>query len=137
MKTLLTLAVLALCQSVYADSSAQWKCTGGTIELKSITPYLGEDTKWTQTLFVLKRTDRPADDNVDTAFFLDVNHDVGKFGVVYIDGKNEVGGKFSLVAQPLKDISDGTIIRYRTSGVLTYSQGPTLRGKQKVDCLFE
>jgi hypothetical protein len=139
MKTLLTLAVLAQCLPAFADSAAGWKCTSATVELKSNTPYMGENSKWAQTLFTLKRIDTPEPElnNVDTAYFLDINHDVGKFGVIYIDGKNEVGGKFSLVTAPLEDIGDGTIIRYKTTGTLTYSQGPTLKGKQKVECLFE
>lgn len=139
MKTFIALLVLALGQTALADSAAGWKCTGATVELKSNTPYMGENSKWAQTLFTLKRIDTPEPefDNVDTAYFLNINHDVGKFGVIYIDGKNEVGGKFSLVTGPLEDIGDGTIIRYKTSGTLTFSQGPTLKGSQKVNCLFE
>lgn len=137
MKTIIALVLLSLGQSVWADASASWNCTGKKVALKSITPYMGESSKWSQTLFVLRKLDMPERENVDTAFFLNVEHDVGKFGVIYISGKNEVGGTFSLKAAPLEDIGDGTVIRYRTEGELTYFQGPTLKGKEKVVCYFE
>lgn len=137
MKIIMTLILLSFGQSVWADASASWNCKGKNVTLKSITPYMGESSKWSQTLFVLRKLDMPEKENVDTAFFLNIEHDVGKFGVIYISGKNEVGGSFSLTTAPLEDIGDGTVIRYRTQGELKYFQGPTLKGKDKVVCYFE
>lgn len=123
--------------SALADSSAVWTCTGKNIVLKSVTPYMGEDREWTQTLFILKRIDVPDYDSAHTAFFLKVEHDVGKFGTIHMHGKNEVGGEFYLILNPLEDVGDGTIIRYRTTGTIEYIQGPTLTGKEKVRCTLE
>ena len=123
--------------SAFADSSAVWTCTGKNIVLKSVTPYMGEERKWTQTLFILKKLDVPENDSAHTAFFLNVEHDVGKYGTIHMHGKNEVGGEFYIVLNPLEDVGDGTIIRYRTSGTLEYVQGPTLTGKEKVKCTLE
>ena len=136
MKKFLAL-LLFISFSAFADSSAVWTCTGKNVVLKSVTPYMGEERKWTQTLFILKKLDVAENDNAHTAFFLDVEHDVGKYGTIHMHGKNEVGGEFYIVLNPLEDVGDGTIIRYRTSGTLEYVQGPTLTGKDKVKCTLE
>ncbi len=118
-----------------ADASATWTCTGKNVVLKSITPYMGEDSKFTQTLFVLQRAPVDVDDSVNTGFYLKVEHDMGKFGSLYISGKNEVGGKFQVQMAAPVDVGDGTTIHYKAKGTINYSQGPTLSGKnEKVDC---
>lgn len=137
-KFLLSLILVSpfLSLNTYADSAASWNCRGKTVELKSITPYMGENSPFSQTLYVITRIETKSE-YVNTAFFLDINFDIGKSGTIHLSGKNEVKGHFNLLMSAPVDISDGTIIRMKSEGILTYSQGPSLRGKEKVECRFE
>lgn len=126
---------LGLISTAHADASATWTCTGKKVVLRSITPYMGEDSRHTQTLFILSRLPADNEDSVNTAFFLRVERDMGKFGSLIFSGKNEVGGKFELLMSAPEDVGDGTVIHMKAKGVITYSQGPTLSGKnEKVSC---
>lgn len=137
-RLILTMALLSLSHSLLADASATWTCTGKKIVLKSQTPYMGENSPHTQTLFTLSKRSMAPNDSIDTAFFLNVEQDVGKFGMLYLSGSNEVGGTFEVVMSAPKDIGDGSIIRLSAQGTISYQQGPTLSGmNEKVDCLFE
>lgn len=137
-RLILAMTLLSFCQSAMADASATWTCTGDKVVLKSITPYLGENSTHTQTLFILSKAPTREYENVDTAFFLDVEHDMGKFGMLYITGKNEVGGKFQVIMNAPQDIGDGTTIKMEAKGRITYKHGPTLTGlNEAVSCILE
>lgn len=135
MKSLLLTLTILTSLNAFADQVATLTCTGKNIILIEKSPYLGEGSPAAQSLFILTR---PGSDQTSyTAYFLDnTNYDVGRFGVVYIDGKNEVGGSFNLVTNFPQDVSDGTVIRYVSKGTLTYNHGP-LKGSEKVTCIKE
>lgn len=137
-RLILALTLISFCQSVMADASATWTCTGENIILKSATPYMGENSPHSQTLFTLSKITTAENDSIDTAFFLDIEHDMGKFGMLYITGKNEVGGKFQVIMSAPQDIGDGTTIKMEAKGRITYKQGPTLSGSNEVvSCILE
>jgi len=135
MKTiLLALSALTLITAAHADQAATLTCKGANVTLSVKGTYLGENSPQAQDLYVLSTNN--GDESAYTAYFLNVEHDVGKFGVIYISGKNEVGGTFQLVTSGLKDASDDVSIRYTSEGTLTYNHGP-LKGKEKVSCVTE
>lgn len=130
---LIAFSALTLISTAFADQAATLTCKGKTVTLSVKSPYLGENSPATQELYVLSTN---ADETAYTAYFLDVEYDVGKFGTTYISGKNQVGGSFELVTNFPKDVSDDTSIRYTSEGTLTYKHGP-LSGKEKVSCVTE
>jgi hypothetical protein len=121
----------------FADQKSSLTCTGENVILKTKSPYFGEDSKFTQTLFVLQSTDSSAlDESTGTAYFLNV-HEEGAAGRTFYSGKNEVGGKFQIDIAHFSDIGDGTIIQEAAEGVITYNHG-YLKGKnEKVNCIRE
>jgi hypothetical protein len=138
MKALLFLSLFTSTLA-FADQAVTLRCTGEEVILKVKTPYLGdaeESAKFQQQLYVLT-TPETEDESRKTAYFLDVEYDVGKFGDIYISGKNEVGGSFDLHTSHPVDVSDGTVIQKKSSGTLSYKHGPLKGKKVKVDCTEE
>ena len=134
-KTILAVLTLSLVSmNAFADQAATLTCTGKNIILQEKSPYLGENSKFSQSLFILKN--KSADESSDTAYFLEISYDVGKFGVTYISGKNEVGGTFELVTNFPQDTGDGTVIHEVSTGTLKFNHGP-LKGKEVVNCVRE
>lgn len=133
--TLLALLLLTLITSAYADQAATLTCTGKNIILKSVSPYLGENSPASQDLYILSSVD--SDGTNKKAFFLDnVEHDVGPGGTIYITGKNSVGGFFQLVMPGYSDASTEVSVKYVSEGTLAYNHGP-LKGSDKVSCVLE
>lgn len=130
----LAISTLTLSLNCFADQAATLTCTGKSIILKVKSPYLGENSKATQELYVLKL--KSSDESAYAAYFLDISYDVGRGGVTYISGKNSVGGTFDLVTNFPQDDSDGTTSREVSHGTLTYDHGP-LKGKEAVSCVSE
>jgi hypothetical protein len=120
----------------HADQAATLTCTGPSMILTEKSPYLGENSKFTQNLFVLKSKESNRNESADTAYFLTISQDVGPGGTIYIGGKNGVGGKFLLTTTYPKETGDGTTIHEESVGTLTFSHGP-LKGKEKVTCVRE
>lgn len=119
----------------HADSSANWSCKGDSISLKSVSPYLGENSSYSQTLFMLYKSE---DTSRDLAYFLTTKQKTEKDGSVLIEGTNEAGGWFNLLLSAPEDVGDGTVIKLKAEGTLSYFQGKTLEGKdENVTCLFE
>lgn len=119
----------------HADSSANWSCKGDSIYLKSVSPFFGENSSYSQTLFMLYKTE---DTSRDMAYFLTVKKKTEKDGTVQIQGINEVGGWFNLLLSAPEDVSDGTVIKLKAEGTLSYFQGSTMGSKdENVTCLFE
>lgn len=136
---LLTFLILTLLLNApaNADQAATLTCEGSNIVLKEKSPYLGENSKYTQSLFVLTSKNQQGDESANTAYFLSLSYDKGKYGMVYISGKNEVGGFFDLVTSNPQDESDGTVVREVSRGELTYSHGPLKGKKESVVCVKE
>ena len=136
MKTfILTLTLVLAAANAFADQAATITCTGKNVILSTKTPYWGEGSKATQTLYTLKSVEN-FDESVSTAFFLDVDAegDVDKYGMIYSEGKNSAGGSFLLKTKFWEDVGDGTIINEVTTGVITYQHG-SLKGKDEpVSC---
>lgn len=124
---ILTLSLLGA--SARADQSASWTCEGEDVKLSSETTYVGENSPLNQELFVLEVG------GTKKGFFLDIEYDVGRYGVYYISGKNSVGGSFEYKGTFPEDKGDGTLVRRESQGTLTYSQGSS--GKVKVNCVLE
>ncbi len=120
-----------------ADQVATLTCTGSNVVLFVKSPYLGENSKAAQELYVLTRkSEANKDESQYTAYFLDISPDAD-FHRVYVSGKNAEGGSFLLKTNFPVDDSDGTTIREVSQGTLTYSHGP-LQGKDEpVDCVAE
>lgn len=116
---------------IMADQKATITCTGKNVTLTESSPYLGENSKYSQSLFVLKANN--SGEGRDTAFFLDVDieGDVDANKMIYTVGKNSRGGKFTLKTKFWDNIGDGTVIKEETTGLLTYSHGP-LRGQNEI-----
>lgn len=134
---LLTLSAAILSSQAMADQRATITCTGSEVTLTQVSPYLGEDSQYSQSLFVLSRN--IGTEGVETAYFLDVDveGDVDAQGMIYTVGKNNVGGEFTLKTQPWKDVGDGTVIKEETTGLLTYSHGPLQGNLEVVKCVRE
>jgi hypothetical protein len=121
----------------FADQKATITCTGENVILSEKSPYLGEDTKFSQSLYVLKSTDSSADDeSANAAYFLDI-FSAGNGSRSMINGTNSVGGAFQLIIERFKDIGDGTIIRESAKGTLTYNHGPLVGSNESVNCIRE
>lgn len=132
---LLTLSLVLASVTSYADQAATITCTGQNVILTTKTPYWGENSKATQTLYTLKSVENH-EESVATAFFLDVDAegDVDKYGMIYSEGKNSAGGHFLLKTKFWEDVGDGTVIDEATTGVITYQHG-SLKGKDEpVSC---
>ncbi|MFS4459257.1 hypothetical protein [Bdellovibrio sp. HCB2-146] len=134
-RAILLLSLVGLSVSAHADQKATITCTGKNVVLTEKSPYLGEDTKFAQSLFVLKSTDA-ADESAYTAYFLDVDveGDVDSNGQIWTVGKNSQGGNFTLKTNFWRDVGDGTIINQETEGTLTYSHGPLQGKNETVKC---
>ncbi len=137
MKTIIpALALLLFAGTASADQAATVTCTGTNVILTTKTPYWGENSPATQTLYVLKAIEN-VDESVATAYFLDVDAegDVDRHAMIYTEGKNSKGGSFLLKTKFWQNVGDGTIINEETTGVITYEHG-TLKGKDEaVKCV--
>ncbi len=134
--TLLTLLLSLSFSNAFADQAATLTCTGENIVLAVKSPYLGENSEASQELYVLKSKTENDSETAYTAYFLDVEYDVGPQGTIHINGKNSQGGSFYLLTNFPKDDSDGTVIREVSEGTLTYNHGP-LKGQEHVSCVTE
>ena len=132
---LIALSSLVLSTIAFADQEATLTCTGKEVTLSVKSPYLGENSPAAQKLYVLSKNGNQNESSY-TAYFLDVEYDVGPGGAIYITGKNEVGGSFQLVTNSPKDASDGNVLRETSEGTLTYNHGP-LKGSTRVSCVTE
>jgi len=126
--------LIAVANSALADQAASWHCTGANIQLEGRSPYLGEDSPYQQTLYVLSRTN---DESTYAAYFLNVEEDIGRYGILYLSGSNEAGGRFQYRGSFPKDESDGTVIRRTSEGMITYTHGPLHGVDEEVKCVFE
>ncbi|RYZ77404.1 MAG: hypothetical protein EOP06_30405 [Proteobacteria bacterium] len=130
MKMLATILGLTLSSlTAMADQQATITCTGSQVTLTQKSPYLGEDSKYAQSLFVLKRTG--ADESADAAYFLKIETRSANV----IVGKNEKGGRFTLKTDAWKNTGDGTTIQEEATGTLTYSHGPLRGTDEAVNCV--
>lgn len=139
MKKLVLVTVLGLVSTISAQAESDLtflalKCTGKDVVLESHTPYLGQGRP-VQTLYTLKSR------NVETliAYFLDnvVEDRAGakEGNALMTSGTNSVGGSFELALQDWKDVGNGTIGEYATTGVLKYNHGPLRNRKgEPVNC---
>lgn len=124
-----------------ADQAATISCTGTKVALFEKSPYLGEKSRFTQTLFTL--LPKGGDESSDTAYFLRIEHDItgvqhGGAGRIMISGRNEKRGDFELIIDQWKDVGNGTVIKQESKGTISYSHGPTLQGKDEpVTCTRE
>jgi len=67
----------------------------------------------------------------------ELNQDVGKFGVIYIDGKNKDGKSFSAALSHFEQNPEElNLIEEHSGGVLKYKVG-VLKRKVLVDCIRE
>lgn len=132
-KTILIFFLILSCQ-VFADQKATLSCNGSRIILVEKSPYLGEDSKFSQSLFILKF--KEFDESAYTAFFLNITREYLSDGRIAINGSNEVGGKFYLIINKPKDVSDGTTIKELSVGKISYNHGP-LKGFEPVDCITQ
>ena len=89
-----------------ADQKATITCSNSKVTLLEKSPYLGENSRYAQSLFVLKRNG--SDESADTAYFLDVDleGDVDSHSMIWTVGKNESGGRFTLRTQLWKDVGN-------------------------------
>jgi len=134
-KMMIFLSLVLVSSTVLADQKATITCTGENVILLEKSPYLGEDSKFTQSLYVLKSVDATSESEY-TAFFLNVAKQTVA-GTTILTGKNEVGGKFKLEYKKMQDVGNGDVIDLEGPGVLTYSHG-TLSGKNEpVKCVIE
>ena len=131
----IALSALTLMSTAFADQEATLTCKGEYVTLAVKSPYLGENSPATQRLYVLSTTGNQNEVSY-TAYFLDVEFDVGPGGTIYITGKNEVGGSFQLITNFPTNVSDGTVVREISEGTLTYDHGP-LKGEVRVSCVTE
>ena len=97
-------------------------------------PYMGENSKSTQSLFVLKSKDSNDHESRDTAYFLEIFKE-GAAGRSIYTGKNEVDGFFQLDVSAFNDIGDGTVIHESATGYLDYNQGPLQGKREQVTCI--
>lgn len=124
-----------LCVPAFADQAASWSCTGPYIKIEGRSTYWGENSSFSQTLYLLSRPDQQST-SAFTAYFLSVEQDIAPGGSLLFTGTNEVGGSFSLLLPnpgEWVDCSDGTNVCKRTNAELTYSAGP-LKGEDSVVC---
>lgn len=128
--------LLITCSTVHADQAATLTCSGENVVLVERSPYMGEDSKSTQSLFVLKSKNSNDHESRDTAYFLKIYKEGASSRTIYT-GRNEVGGFFQLDVSAFEDIGDGTIIRESSTGYLDYSQGPLQGHRENVKCLRE
>lgn len=119
-----------------ADQTTTTTCTGKNVILTTKSPYLGENSRNSQTLFILKDTDNE-NETKNTAYFLNVSieGDVDANQMVWTVGKNPQGGKFTLKTRFWQSVGDGTIINEETYGVLTYNHGPLKGTDVAVKCV--
>lgn len=131
MKAIITavLSVLVLGSAASADQAAVMTCTGEKVILVTKSPYLGESSKQSQTLYVLKSKDSNENETMNTAYFLDIFEE-GAAGRTILTGKNNVGGTFQLDISRWESFGDG-IINEVASGDITYHHGAVLRGKRE------
>lgn len=125
---------IVVANSALADQTATWHCNGVNVQLEGRSPYLGEDSSYQQTLYVLTRNN---DETNQAAYFLSVEEDIGRFGILYITGTNGAGGRFQYRGSFPKDESDGTVIRKTSEGTITYTHGPLHGVDEEVKCVFE
>ena len=127
---------LVISTSAIADQAPTITCTGKKITLTTRTPYLGENSKSTQTLYILK-SNSSLDESKDTAYFLDVDAegDVDKFSMLVTVGKNNKGGQFTLKTKFWEDQGDGTITKEVTTGVISYKHGNLNGENESVECV--
>lgn len=120
----------------FADQATTITCTGEYVILTTRTPYLGESSTSTQTLYILKSIEN-FNESVKTAYFLDVDAegDVDSDYMIWTVGKNSKGGKFTLKTHFWVDKDDGPIIHQETTGTLTYKHGPLIGKDQIVKCV--
>lgn len=116
----------------FADSAATLTCTGKTIVLEEVSPYLGENSVYTQRLFILKAKEYGSL-NYYSAFFLDVKETSAPAKGVVIVGNNKTGGFFTLRTDQPKQVDDSPVIHEISKGHLSYFHGP-LKGHEAVTC---
>lgn len=130
LKIILVMTMLtAMTATAKADQAAVVTCTGVNVILTSETPYLGEDSKFTQTLWTLNSKDVSG----PKVFFLNTSEE-GAAGKEITIGKNGKGGRFELEVYHWQDVGDGSIINEITSGTLTYHHGAMNGKDEKVNC---
>lgn len=137
MKKLIILSLLSISSTVFADRGPTLLCTGKYIILEQKMPYLGEDSEYYQSLYVLKKTEDGGSELRDTAYFLNVFTE-GATGTTILTGTNEVGGKFQLEYKRMENYGDGAVSRKKASGKISYFHGETLSGtNESVECVIE
>lgn len=129
---LLISAFFTLSPYAFADSAATLTCTGETIVLSEVSPYLGENSPYSQRLFILKAKEYGTM-NYYSAFFLDVKETSAPAKGVVIVGNNKTGGYFTLRTDQPKQADDGPVIHEISKGHLSFFHGP-LKGHEAVTC---
>jgi hypothetical protein len=135
MKFVVLAFTFAAAISAQADQAGTMTCKGKNVVLTEKSPYLGENSQFAQSLYVLQAD--AADDSKNTAYFLDIDYDIGKGGVLEFRGRNNVGGNFELSIDSWEDEGDGTVIRKTSKGLITYTHGPLRGTDEAVSCILE
>jgi hypothetical protein len=123
--------------AAFADQEAAWVCSNKNVTLVGIKTYNGdeeESQKLTQTLYTLKRADGSY-----IAYFVDEqnNEDSTKAGTLVLSGKNLRRATYEVMMKTPQDVSDGSIIRLESGGLISYSYGNFKGDKEPVSCVFE
>lgn len=124
----------------HADQQGPMTCIGKYITLVTRSPYMGDDSPYSQKLFTLQS--RASKDL--KAYFLNVDEDVpskttgGIDGGIQFSGQNEVGGTFEMrTGKWTTKSKDGISMTSKATAIITYDHGP-LKGKDEpVNCTIE
>jgi hypothetical protein len=135
-------AIVFLPFAAMADQTPTLTCTGKNVVLSVKSPDFGEakaDYTLDQSLYVLSAIGFENEDRY-TAYFLDVEADIAPAGrlpggSLLYNGKNEVGGTFTLYMTVPIEVGNGTTLKQESHGFLTYIHR-NLKGKDEpVSCV--
>lgn len=134
-KTVLTILTILCAGFAHADQAATLTCSNSNIILTEKVPYFGdgEDGKYSQHLYVLKSVDNQNESSY-TAYFLDVEFDIGPGGGTILSGRNSVGGSFEVRIAPWQYDESSPGISGKSAGSITYHHGPLRGSNEPVDC---
>lgn len=129
MRNLIILFSMVASTGAFADQAANWTCQGESTKLVGVTPYLGEDSSATQTLYTLSSGSY-------SAFFLNATARKSGASDVSLAGKNGKGGWFNLTISDIRNDGDEVIHQVGT-GVISYRHGPMSGTGEKLNCVRE
>jgi hypothetical protein len=127
-----SVSILVFSSTSIADQQAPIFCEdeAKSVKLTIETPYLGENSKFTQTLFTLETVDY-------RVFFLQVLTSAEGGGSKGHIGKNYKDGRIELLVK-WKETGDGTTVQMESeSASLTYNHGLMKVEQLPVTCIME